>query len=270
FSAPGRVPGVFATFRATVKADDDDSNANDTKEMKVALISAGSGMVSDLEGAFDNGKTTLRWSAPQMKESTNDDFGAYEHGNYDTAIGNWKNIDGDGKNVCSINGVELPDAGQPKGWQVIDESLHNLFSANKGSKFLLAMTPADESAANDWLISPEIAGNSELIFTAEILTTGFTEEFEVLVSSTDDNISSFRKIASFEKDKQGWETFMVKLPADARYFAIRYCSVDQFGLMIDNIDYVAADGNGRKVTGYNIYRENELLGKSTSNVYVDE
>ncbi|MDE6297734.1 MAG: choice-of-anchor J domain-containing protein [Muribaculaceae bacterium] len=270
FSATGLVPGDFATVRATVKADPDDSNANDTKEMKVALISAGSGMVSDLEGAFDNGKTTLRWSAPQMKESTNDDFGAYEHGNYDTAIGNWKNIDGDGKNVCSINGVELPDAGQPKGWQVIDESLHNLFSANKGSKFLLAMTPADESAANDWLISPEIAGNSELIFTAEILTTGFTEEFEVLVSSTDDNISSFRKIASFEKDKQGWETFMVKLPADARYFAIRYCSVDQFGLMIDNIDYVAADGNGRKVTGYNIYRENELLGKSTSNEYEDE
>lgn len=269
FAATGINMGDFATVRATVMADPDDSNANNTKEMKVALISAGSGMVSDLEGAFENGKTRLNWSAPQMKESLNDDFGLLEHGIYDNSLGNWKNIDGDGKNVCSINGVEIPDAGQPKGWQVIDESLHELFSANKGSKFLLAMTPADESAANDWLISPEVSGNSELVFNAQILTTGFTEEFEVLVSSTDDNPASFHKIASFEKDKLGWETFMVKLPADTHYFAIRYCSVDQFGLMIDNIDYVAADGKERMVSAYNIYRDNELIGRSTANEFVD-
>lgn len=270
FSASGIEMGDFATVRATVKADPDDSNANDTKEMKIALISAGSGMVSDLEGTPDNGKVSLAWSVPQMKESLNDDFASLEHGAYHAALGNWKNVDGDGKNVCSINGVEIPEAGQPKGWQVIDESLNPLFSANKGSKFLLAMTPADESAANDWLISPEVAGNSELVFTAQVLTTGFTEEFEVLVSSTDDNITSFNKLASFEKDKMGWETFMVKLPADARYFAIRYCSVDQFGLMIDNIDYVAANGDERKVTGYNVYRDNQLLGRTETNGYSDE
>ncbi|MDE7414591.1 MAG: choice-of-anchor J domain-containing protein [Muribaculaceae bacterium] len=269
FTADNIAMGDFATVKATVIADPDDSEANDSKEMKVALISAASGKVNDLEGTPDNGTVALSWSAPQMRHSVNDDFSSLEHGAYDQELGAWKNIDGDGKNVCSINGVEIPDAGVPKGWQVIDESLHPLFEAHKNSKMLLAMTPADESAANDWIISPEIAGGSELVFAAQVLTTGFAEEFEVLVSSTDDDITSFTKLASFTKENYGWQTYMVTLPADARYFAIRYCSVDQFGLLIDDIDYVPADGAQRPVTGYNVYRNDSKIGSAESNRFTD-
>lgn len=269
FTATGMQMGKCLTVRATVIADQDDSEANNTRTMGVALISAGSGTVDDLRASVLDNVVTLEWTAPQMKTSSNEDFSGLENGAYSAELGMWKNIDRDGKSVCSINGVELPDAGVAKGWQVIDESLHSLFTAHRGSKMLLAMTPADESAANDWLISPAVAGGSEVIFSANIISGDFKEEFELLVSDTDDSPASFRNLASFSKGEAGWETYMVKLPSDTRFFAIRYCSVDQFGMMIDDIDFVPQDAPERTVTGYNIYRNGSQVGTSPVDIYED-
>lgn len=269
FTADGRMSGSMFAVRATVVSDKDDTPANDSRGANVALISAGAGRITDLHATVEPEGVCLLWSAPQMKPSVNEDFCGIESGSWSAELGVWKNIDRDGKEVCSIRGVELPDAGTPKAWQVIDESLHALFNAHKGSRFLLAMTPADESAANDWLVSPEVEGGSEIVLAADILTSGFEEEFEILVSDSDDDPASFIVLDAFSKNEPGWETYMVRLPREARHFAIRYCSVDQFGLMLDDIDYVPAGGEASVVTGYNVYRDGVLLDRCNSVGYTD-
>lgn len=269
FNAAGIAMGGCLTVRATAISDPDDTEANNVVSMNVALISAGSGTVSDLRAEVAEGTVNLSWTAPQMRPSANSDFEDLECGDASESLDGWKNLDRDGKEICSIQGVDLPEAGQPKAWQVIDESLSSFFNAHKGSKMLLAMTPSDESAANDWLVSPEIAGNSELVFAANILSANFAEEFQVLVSTTDDAPASFRPLSSFVKNTVGWETYSVALPADARYVAIRYCSIDQFGMMLDDIDFVPADGTARVLDGYNVYRDGSAIGSSDAEQYAD-
>ena len=127
----------------------------------------------------------------------------------------------------------------PKAWQVVEPAQTGLSAIipNSGSKMLLAICPNDQSPADDWLISPEVKGGTMMQFAMNILTTDYTETIEVLASSTGNNPEDFTLVQRFDKNTLGWEIFSCRLPEDARYFAIRYCSVDQFAAMIDDIAY---------------------------------
>lgn len=256
-------------IRCTVSCEADDSEINDTKEIPVAVLGSGTGRISDLRGEITAEGFRLEWSRPEMRNPQNEDFSVLTMGEHGEDLGNWRNLDRDGKDVCGISGITIPDGGAPKAWQALDGSVHEYFTPRKGGNLLLAMTPADESAANDWLISPEVAPGTEVVFAANTITTGFTEEFEVLASATDNDPSSFVRVAAFTKAIPGWETFMVRLPRDARYFAIRYCSVDQFGMMLDDISYVPADAPARQIGSYAVYRDGSKRGEVATETYTD-
>lgn len=110
-------------------------------------------------------------------------------------------------------------------------------------------------AADDWLISPEIESGTELSFWAAIPTTQYgSEKFEVLYSTTDNNVNSFQLIAQKSKSTTDWEQYSYTLPNDAKYFAIRYTSVNIYALLIDDISYTKSDSEVNLVVeGYNVF-----------------
>jgi len=127
---------------------------------------------------------------------------------------------------------------------------------------------------DDWLISPELSGNAQTIsfYATEITDQYGHESYEVLYSTTDTNPESFTKVLDCTATTE-WVEITADLPEGAKYFAIRNVSFDIFGLMIDDVTFeasaavAAAKGVDAEVTGYNIYRDGELIATVAGDVY---
>ena len=102
-----------------------------------------------------------------------------------------------------------------------------------------------------------MCGGSPLSFWVRRIYTSVSETFEVLASSTTPDPSAFSKIFGGTATDV-WTEVQVSLPADARYFAIRYTGELQDGIMVDDISYIPALFD-LKVLGYNVYRDGILL-----------
>ncbi len=156
------------------------------------------------------------------------------------------------------------------GW-LTDEQLAQVpdFKAHSGDKYLASLYRVDddgyEVSQDNWLFSPELSGDEqEISFFAKNYKdseTTYKETFDVLYSTTDNNKESFQKIGnSYELSDGNWLEVKATLPAGAKYFAINhntYTWDSPFFFMIDDITYTKGAG---KVTGYNIYRDGQLLG----------
>lgn len=275
FTPSASLAETALTVRYTVLPSKDDSPANDTYSASLFVRSNGVPVVSDLSGFYDEstGTSCLSWSEPACGKLATDDFEALEDGCYDSELGQWTNLDLDGKELYYIANSTLVDPGMPKAWQVVSDATSNVagYRANSGENALMVITPSDGSAANDWLISPEVQGNSVVEITANIISGDFEEIFEVLYSTGSTDPDDFILIERFAKSTFGWEVFPVRLPADALRFAIRYCAIDQFGMCIDDIAFVPADAeNAYTVKGYNIYRNGDKIAENVADTaYTD-
>ena len=205
----------------------------------------------------------------------------------------FKNIDGDGAALNYFSNWQCPNEAAPAAWVVWNATQINQimasygvigeYTAHDGDNFLIAMSPMWDAALNgapaadDWLISEEIIGGTEVSFQAQPVTNVYgAETIELLASSTDDNIQSFEVVKSFKvgdpskpDDMIEWEECRATLPSDARYFAIRYVSKDIMGIIIDDIRYTSLF-NGITVVGYDVLRDDETIAQSVVNSdYVD-
>ena len=245
------------------EADDEVLNNNEaTTTIRIEQPSLP--VVTDLAATEDNGTVTLTWSEPMFSiEEIVDDMEAYEDFAIDN-IGDYTIVDADYTETYSINGYPFPSEYCPKAWQVWVPTEIGLTSETwlpyEGSKCLIAFSTV-EGAANDWLISPEVAGGTEFSFWAAIPTTQYgSEQFEVLYSTTNNDINSFQLITQESKGTTDWEQYSYTLPNDAKYFAIRYTSVDIFALLIDNISYTIGNGSTDLVVeGYNVFCNGEKI-----------
>ena len=114
-------------------------------------------------------------------------------------------------------------------------------------------------------------------FQAQPITNVYgAETIEILASSTTDNIEAFTLVASFKVGDPSkpdemieWEECRATLPADARYFAIRYVSKDIMGIIIDDIQYTSVN-DGLEVIGYDILRDDITIEENfVGNTYTD-
>lgn len=238
-------------------------------------------VVTDLEGTVNENVVTLTWSGVTTgPEPTVDDIESYESFIIDN-IGEYTVVDGDNAETYGIEGTyEYPFLYEPKAWQVWAPAEFDItaeaWAPYKGDKCLIAFSTAT-GAANDWLISPEVMGGTELSFWVSIPTKQYgAEKFEVLYSSTDTEIESFTLISQEAKSTEGWEQYKYTLPEDAKYFAIRYISNDIFALLIDNLSYVdsSAEISNLTILGYNVYCNgqkvnNDIVTETTYNYEFD-
>ena len=244
--------------KVVVTMTGDEVEANNEATAKIMVVQPRLRVVTDLDGEYDDYKLTLTWSAPVLSaEASVDDMEDYESFIIDK-IGYYTIVDADNTETYGVNGVNVPVPNGPKAWQVWAPAELGLTAtewlAHSGDKCLVAFSTVS-GAANDWLISPEVVGGTELSFYAAIPTNQYgAESFEVLYSISDTNISSFQLLEKETKGTLEWEEFVYTLPNDAKYFAIRYTSTDIFALLIDDISFVdASSSSDLTILGYNVY-----------------
>ena len=135
-------------------------------------------------------------------------------------IGAWKLYDGDGQKTYTAEDMdEYDNKRAPMAFQVWNPSYLGVsnkgWKSHSGDQYLISFAssgimPGDEEPTvdpknDDWLISPEIVGGSVLSFWSKEATNQYgAEEFEILTSSTNDNIESFTLLESDEVSSLEW------------------------------------------------------------------
>ena len=268
------------SFAFTAEAEmTGDTNTYNNASGVVSVYVKGSSLPAarNLAGAKDGSDVVLTWEAPEkfeVNDPAEDDFEAYETFIID-GIGDWATYDGDGTPTVYFGGPEVPHAYEAKAWQVwapeeagfaLDK--FDVLTPHSGSKYLTcwaASNGIDATLPNDdWLISPEIAGGTDVTFWYRMPNAGSEPQlFEMLYSTTDREPESF---TAFDSDGisfgTDWVYFEFTLPEDALYFAIRSCSTGSYTVaLLDDITYTPLYGSTSELTleGYNVYRDDELI-----------
>lgn len=238
---------------------DDEEKANDVLEVALRVGIGSMPVAGELNARrSEGGKVVIDWPDPYMSGLV-ENMEAYPHGFYDAEMGVWKNMDFDRAYTYVTERYNIPDAGQPKAFQTVNTALSGMTGMGQpsGDQFLMVFCP-EGSVADDWLISPEVEGGSKFSFHMTSLSGQYAESLEVLVSTTDIEIDSFRPVKTITTDRAGWELYEIELPANAKYFALHYMSDDKFGLCIDDIIYCPLAPE-TEITGWNIYRDGSVI-----------
>lgn len=266
-------------YYAEVSCDDDENENNNISEVRT-INTVGLQLPAPTDLTLDDNR--LSWSAPSVVNGVEkvldfEDIPAFVTNDID----GWTTIDGDGHATTSFvqyYGNYWPYANQPLAWMTWGTkdagcAQAAMWGAYEGDRCLIAWgnwgadaDGRDNSAEpeDDWFISPEIVGGSELSFRAYAQETGC--EVEIMYSTTDRKPESFSLIKNVDfKRSQRWVENTVTLPADAKYVALHVVK-NSFGILVDNIRYTEAINLVFK--GYNVYR-NAVSSIFTENTFAD-
>lgn len=280
----------FATKMAVIDAKDSkyevkiewnkeqNESDNSSNELTIALRLPDYPVVSDLKAEFAGSNVELTWSDPDVSlapdVTTVDDvegYPAFSNGMPDTEIpddtlGEWTVVDRDNTPTYSIEGYYFPNQNAKMAWMAFntyDAGTEGLLSAYSGEQMFVCFVAQAGVTCDDWLISPELSGKAQTItFQAKTGAPQFgLDHYEVYYSTTDKDISSFKRVANVPDVPGRWTEYEYALPEGAKYFAIRCISNDTFALCIDDIKYAKAGAQqlALSIVGYNIYRNGVLL-----------
>ena len=249
--------------------------------------------VDNLAGEYCAEGLQLTWTAPEASESlVEEDFESetWAVKGYPETPNVSKQIPADWNQVAECNGWTMYDldGGMTYGWEeagsmpytnyafgyaIFDYAQYDQLTnaAHSGSKMLLAMSNTGSGYAvqqrnNDWLITPELNGTAQTItfWCSELTDIYGDEQFEVLYSTTDREVSSFVSLGYYLSSFD-WRQVSIDVPEGTRYMAVRYCSDDIFGLMLDDFTFTA--GMAAPVS-FNVYCEGQLIGSTDQTSYL--
>lgn len=283
--------GNKRVYKARIDYSLDQKPADNTsEEVECTVLTSPYPGITTLKGVSGNNAVNLSWETPSTSWNSpiTDSFDDYD--TYPpfaiSDMGEWVLYDGDGQRTVGIRyGVSFANWYSPKAWQVWDPQLAGLLgddvAAHEGYVCLMSMcsdgsipgqddyvTPAND----DWLISEEVAGGSDVVFYLKqpVDSYGGNEAAEFLYSTTTQNPDQFTVIETIElNNKAVWNRYRIALPDDARYFAIRHHQ-SYFGLWLDDITYSPVrNASQLEIKGYNIYRDGVLIGVSETTSFTD-
>lgn len=290
--------GAYTLTYTIEKADN--KEFNDTLDKEIAVEKGVIPVVTDLaakEISYDN--VTLEWTPAVTASKIVESFEEETPMVLDDVTGmlaQFKRVDGDGLRVYgpnSENYENLPTAFQPQSFVTWSQSemtealgFTGNYTAHSGDKFIIAFCPLEASEtsdgiapADDWLISPQVIGGTDFSFAIKPLTYMYgAETVEIMYSTTGDKPEDFKLLETLELDGDDpeaaptWEELTYTLPEDAKYFAFHYISKDVFGIILDDIAYSPV-GSDVKITGYDIYRDGQLIAANApcaDSTYTDD
>ena len=251
---------------AVVNYNKDENHADDTTSISTIRMFANDlNAATNLAASEKEGKVTLTWDSPSDEWRITDDFEGYDSYLVDH-FGDWTTYDGDGSNDSGLTGLYVPNTGGAMSFMTIDFvplgadlSKHPRYAGCDGSSQMVTTMPATNN--ENWLISPELTGNEQDIeFYARKLDGIFDWDYYVLYSTTSNKSDDFEVLSGpVTAVKDTWTKVTATLPSGTKYFAI--CAVSDGGkqagmFQIDNVTY---ERKPLTLTGYNIYRDNEII-----------
>lgn len=282
---------------AKIEYSSDQLVDNNEKSLSVPVSQPKYPVVDDLIGEESESAVSLSWSKPAlqcMPDAAVDDIESYDEwtigGISDDVrrgtIGGYTVYDADELTTTRINYwcEDYPNVEQKMAFQVMSTDSEDLtqqlsiygLTAHSG-KQLFACWNTVQGTNDDYLILPEIrSGSKTLTFWARSIPYMFgmngEDVFEIVYSTTGTEITDFVVLEGshtivpdgFEQDPEnGYNKYEFTLPDDAKYVAIHCMSSAKIGLLIDDIEFVAAAAPDEtlELLGYNLYR-NETLYKS--------
>lgn len=251
-------------------SEDQDYSNNTSGTVELNVIPASYPTVSDLSGISDNGGVTLDWSEPVISDNNvEESFESITPWSINGGNG-WTVFDGDKDITNSYTAMWYPHIGEKlsfilfnKNYAIMDSSQEPIFTAHSGDQCMAAFATLHDYSkdipTDDWLISPELSGEKQNISFWIKSYTDYQEDFYVYYSTDDADTLGLRKnLIAFEKWGAGstWKQYEYEVPAGAKYFGIRYTS-NLSGILVDDFVYT---GKPLAIEGYNIYRDNVLIG----------
>lgn len=111
----------------------------------------------------------------------------------------------------------------------------NAYDGNFDFRFSSFSTASDY---NQYLITPQLTLPAGQTYTLKFYYKGYNanENFKVLYSTTDNNLSSFTMLSDFTNVATSWTLVALDLPAGTKYVAINYYGNYQYYLYVDNIN----------------------------------
>lgn len=176
----------------------------------------------------------------------------------------------------------LPESAKPKSG---DQSLAAFYSATVD----LESGDAELVDADNWAISPELSGEAQEVslWANNYNESGededgayeydYPETFDLLYSTGGTDVDDFIKIGETHTQSGGqWTEYKAQVPAGAKYFAIHHNSkatFDEEGYIISpylfQIDDVSFTTANLPIVKYNVYRDGQLIGSSTTATFTD-
>lgn len=255
---------------AEVVYDLDLKPADNIASAVIELVAPKAATAIDLNVEVEDGIATLTWIAPEASvEEVTDDFESYDSyaiiADGEMLGETWTGFDLDNGSVYGWSGGNWPGNGCKMAFGIYNpiaffdgQSENNVYDGEQCIMFQSVEPSSSATGANDdWFVSPELPGCAQTIsfFLSETTNQYGDEQYEVLVSTTDMDPSSFETILEGSASV-AWQQITVDLPEGAKYFAIRCLSYDAFVMLVDNVSYSA--GSSAPVS-FNIYCDGEFL-----------
>ena len=262
-------PSIFdnknVAYTARIEFADDDNPANNTSAAANVIVSQTMLPIIDtLDGSESEGTVALSWKRPvteNVVEEVADDMEGYEPFAVDNA-GEWQFVDMDnapGTYTFSSSAYAFPNNGYKGSFIVFDNSVLDISNATgkgsrSGDKSLCCFSNADGSRNDDWMISPLLPGTEQTVtFHARSYTAQYgNDAFEFYYSTTSCLIADMTLLGADTSVPDTWTAYSFTVPEGALYFAIRCISKDTFIFMVDDINYIKANGSAN-LLGYNVY-----------------
>lgn len=180
-----------------------------------------------------------------------DNFDSYANFAIST-VGSWTLTDVDAKTTYGFNGIQFPNTGVAKSFQVFNStattpamtpSSTSDWSAKSGAKTMVSFGATSTPWSNDWMITPQIQLASDggtLSFWAKSCDAQYgAEKFRVYVSTSGTAVANFTPLAAVTTTPSDatWYEYTYNLSAYAGqqvYLAIQCTSDDQFGFAVDD------------------------------------
>ena len=264
-------------YHAVIVSSADENTGNNTSgKITVQPIVNRLPRVTDLSASATDKTVVLSWSEPDLTgaavyERAAESFEAAQ--SFTSTVEGWTFVDADDKPAGRITSLQLPNftEGAKFSFFVMDAS--DDYPTNKetapaatGDKYIVSVYAADNSAVDDWAISPELSGHAQTIsFTARSVNASYPELIDVLYSTGGTETADFTALPAMTGIiiPGAWTSYNVGLPEGAKRFAIRSHAANSFMLAVDDIEFESADNHALEApTAYNVFRDDQKLSEA--------
>ena len=267
---------VFAADQSAV------NNRSDVARIDVKLPTYPA--ATNLQAAVADQGVALSWAAPAAPRQTDgqvtDSFEQYDDFQH-TNFGDWTLVDLDRRLTYGVGGYSFPDNSEIMAYMVFNPSavLNTTTNSNgmtgatwqpRTGEKLLASFSAYDNISDDWLISPELSGNAQVVsfYAHHALTASeeVPERFQFYISTSGYETTNFMALDQTPRTTSSeWTRYEYALPQGSKYFAIRHVTDDGWALFIDDVTFVPdtlAAQPSLMLYGYNVYRNGERLNQA--------